>query len=87
MKSLPPDQWATRPDAASDDSARAGTMAESVAGATSAARPDANVTIVVSKLIAMGVNVSFKPRCAAGESPVHNDEGQRGLPQAGHTAR
>jgi 5-methylcytosine-specific restriction endonuclease McrA len=84
MTSLPPRHAATRPAAASGAAAGTGTMAERKAGAASerAALPDANVAIVVSRLIAMGVNVSFRPPGSASESPVRNDGAQPSEPQA-----
>jgi 5-methylcytosine-specific restriction endonuclease McrA len=84
MTSLPPHHPPTRPAAASGDSACTGTVAEREAGAASvsAASPDANVAIVVSRLIAMGVNVSFRPLGSASESPVGNDGAQPSEPQA-----
>jgi hypothetical protein len=48
--------------------------------------PGANIPIVVSKPIFMGVNVSFERGCDPDESSLPNDEGGRGLPQAGSAA-
>jgi hypothetical protein len=48
--------------------------------------PAANIPIDVSKPIFTGVNVSINLGCDSGESSLPNDEGLRGMPQAGSAA-
>jgi hypothetical protein len=84
MTSLPSHHPATRPPAAGGPTCTGMMVAEREAGAASVgtAAPDANVAIVVSKLIAMGVNVSLLLPGSASESPVRNDGAQPSEPQA-----
>jgi hypothetical protein len=67
-----------QPDASDGDTTRAGTSIECDKAPPSSL---ANLAIVVSKMTAMGVNVSFKPASVASESPASNDGAQPGLPQ------
>jgi hypothetical protein len=76
----------SHPDGALEASAQAVDVGQDAAGASPGHAP-ANVAVVLSKLAAMRANLSFTPRGAASESPVRNDEGRRGPPQAGRTAK
>lgn len=70
----------SRPEGTPD--ASAGDATATNPGTVSTGPAAANVAMVLSKLATMGVNVSFKPRCAASESPVGDDEARRGRLQA-----